>query len=436
MARTFWLPNKQRVETQGRVVVITAGTSDLPVAREAVVTATALGADTHLLADVGVAGIHRLLRHHEEFQGADAIVVVAGMDGALPSVVGGLVSCPVIAVPTSVGYGAAFGGLAPLLTMLNACSANVVVVNIDSGFKGGYVAAADLQYVSKGSDPTEFKGSDPFLTRLQNEGITWQVKRPANPPRHFSSSTPSVPDGKLLSQVKYAADNLAPEEAIARAQAEARAASPTNSDFLPVTFQIPIAVCVSRVGTDYALQNLACLDAPQFRPRKIVESFWAGVATYRAKYRDRIKLVTFNGRGFDLPLLELAAFRYGVCGKEHFVSSRKRFDGWHLDLMDWLCNFGGYRMVGGLNLLSKVARQAGKNGRPGRHGLSTVSGRQTAGDQRLLPVRYAGYLLRLSAPLRPHGGNHVGAGTRRSDESQGLGATKDRRNAGAEPLPR
>ncbi len=141
IARTFWLPTQPRKKTSGRVVVITAGTSDLPVAREAVVTAAALNADTHLLADVGVAGIHRLLRHHEEFQGADAIVVVAGMDGALPSVVGGLVSCPVIAVPTSVGYGAAFGGLAPLLTMLNACSANVVVVNIDNGFKAGYVAA-------------------------------------------------------------------------------------------------------------------------------------------------------------------------------------------------------------------------------------------------------------------------------------------------------
>ena len=101
----------------------------------------ALGANAALIADVGVAGIHRLLRHRDEFAGADALVVVAGMDGALPSVVGGLVSCPVIAVPTSVGYGAAFGGLAALLTMLNSCSANVVVVNIDSGFKGGYVAA-------------------------------------------------------------------------------------------------------------------------------------------------------------------------------------------------------------------------------------------------------------------------------------------------------
>jgi NCAIR mutase (PurE)-related protein len=141
IARTFWLPAAPPAPPVGRVVVITAGTSDLPVAREAVNTAQALGCAVDLVADVGVAGIHRLLRHRERFSGADAIVVVAGMDGALPSVVGGLVDCPVIAVPTSVGYGAAFGGLAPLLTMLNSCSANVVVVNIDSGFKGGYVAA-------------------------------------------------------------------------------------------------------------------------------------------------------------------------------------------------------------------------------------------------------------------------------------------------------
>lgn len=150
LARTFWLPaaspltpapSPAKGRNVGRVTILTAGTSDLPVAREALVTAQALGVQAHLIADVGVAGIHRLLRHHNEFAGADAIVVVAGMDGALPSVVGGLVDCPVIAVPTSVGYGAAFSGVAPLLTMLNACAANVVVVNIDSGFKGGYVAA-------------------------------------------------------------------------------------------------------------------------------------------------------------------------------------------------------------------------------------------------------------------------------------------------------
>lgn len=141
VARTFWLPVSAPAAPQGHVVVITAGTSDLPVAREAFNTAQALGCKVTLLADVGVAGLHRLLRHQATFRGADAIVVAAGMDGALPSVVGGLVDCPVIAVPTSIGYGAAFNGVAPLLTMLNSCSANVVVVNIDSGFKGGYVAA-------------------------------------------------------------------------------------------------------------------------------------------------------------------------------------------------------------------------------------------------------------------------------------------------------
>jgi NCAIR mutase (PurE)-related protein len=142
VARTFWLPTQETASRTpvGRVVVLTAGTSDLPVAREAVVTASALGCAVVLKSDVGVAGIHRVLRYRDLYAGADAIVVVAGMDGALPSVVGGLVDCPVVAVPTSVGYGAAFGGLAALLTMLNSCSPGVVVVNIDSGFKGGYVA--------------------------------------------------------------------------------------------------------------------------------------------------------------------------------------------------------------------------------------------------------------------------------------------------------
>src|SRR4030088_641948 len=140
LARTFGLP-VTLPQTFGDAAVITAGTSDLPVAQEAVVTARAIGCNVTLIADVGGAGIHRLLRQQDRFRNADAIVVAAGMDGALPSVVGGLVDRPVIAVPTSIGYGAAFQGVAPLLTMLNACSANVVVVNIDSGFKGGYVAA-------------------------------------------------------------------------------------------------------------------------------------------------------------------------------------------------------------------------------------------------------------------------------------------------------
>lgn len=139
VARTFWLPASPRKAT-GRVLVLTAGTGDIPVAREALVTAKAMGAEAELIADVGVAGLHRVLGVLPRLLEADAIVVVAGMDGALPSVVGGLVSCPVFAVPTSIGYGAAFQGLAALMTMLNACSAGVAVVNIDGGFKGGYLA--------------------------------------------------------------------------------------------------------------------------------------------------------------------------------------------------------------------------------------------------------------------------------------------------------
>lgn len=141
VARTLWLPRPGRPTSAGRLLVITAGTSDLPVAEEAKVTATALNCDVELIADVGVAGLHRLLRHTEKFLQADAIVVVAGMEGALPSVVGGLVACPVIAVPTSVGYGANLQGVTTLLAMLTSCASNVAVVNIDSGFNGGYVGA-------------------------------------------------------------------------------------------------------------------------------------------------------------------------------------------------------------------------------------------------------------------------------------------------------
>ena len=117
------------------------------------------------------------------------------------------------------------------------------------------------------------------------------------------------------------------------AQAEARDRSITGSDFLPVTFQFPVAVCILRVGADFGLQALTCLDAPLFRPRKITEAFWAGLSSYKEKYRERVKLVTFNGRCFDMPLLEQAAFRYGCnCGRDYFQSSRNRFGGGHIDL--------------------------------------------------------------------------------------------------------
>ena len=124
----------------GRVVVATGGTSDIPVAEEAAVTAEVLGSEVVRLYDVGVAGIHRLLSHKEEIMTASVIVAVAGMEGALASVIGGLADCPVIAVPTSVGYGAAFGGLSALLSMLNSCASGVSVVNIDNGFGAGYLA--------------------------------------------------------------------------------------------------------------------------------------------------------------------------------------------------------------------------------------------------------------------------------------------------------
>ena len=146
LGRTVLVRGRQEVSSgRGAVLIITAGTSDLPVAEEAAVTADATGNVVSRLTDVGVAGIHRLLSKQEELSQASVVIVVAGMDGALPSVVGGLVRVPVIAVPTSVGYGASFGGLAALLTMLNSCAAGVTVVNIDNGF-GAAMAAARINH--------------------------------------------------------------------------------------------------------------------------------------------------------------------------------------------------------------------------------------------------------------------------------------------------
>ncbi|HDZ91229.1 MAG: nickel pincer cofactor biosynthesis protein LarB [Deltaproteobacteria bacterium] len=134
---------RRPIEVRGRgaIVVMTAGTSDIPVGEEAAVVARFMGNRVETIYDVGVAGLHRLLGHWEKITGAAVIVVAAGMEGALPSVVGGLVDKPVIAVPTSVGYGAGFGGIAALLGMLNSCAAGVTVVNIDNGFGAGYAAA-------------------------------------------------------------------------------------------------------------------------------------------------------------------------------------------------------------------------------------------------------------------------------------------------------
>jgi NCAIR mutase (PurE)-related protein len=140
-ARLLAWPPDPPDSSGGPVVVVAAGTSDLPIAREAALTATFLGRSTETIVDVGVAGLHRIIGHLELLRQARAVIVVAGMDGALPGVVAGLIAAPVIAVPTSVGYGAAFDGLAALLTMLNACAPGVAVVNIDNGYGAGHLAA-------------------------------------------------------------------------------------------------------------------------------------------------------------------------------------------------------------------------------------------------------------------------------------------------------
>lgn len=165
----------------------------------------------------------------------------------------------------------------------------------------------------------------------------------------------SIPDGRLLNMVKYPGQGLADEGAIERAREEARQNSNTGSDFIPHTFQVPVAVCVVRVAADFSLQAVACLDTPLYRPREIVKKFWLGLSFYT-----RCKLVTFNGRSFDLPLLELAAYRYGFPARDYFARGRNRFNG-DLDLMDWMTNYGASRgFAGGLNLLAKLIGKPGK----------------------------------------------------------------------------
>jgi NCAIR mutase (PurE)-related protein len=142
-------PETPQPTYSGIISLISAGTADLPVAEEAAVTAELCGFQVQRLWDVGVAGIHRLLSNRQVITEADVLIVVAGMEGALPSVVAGLADCPVIAVPTSVGYGASFGGIAPLLTMLNSCAAGVGVVNIDNGFGAAILAGQILRTAQK-----------------------------------------------------------------------------------------------------------------------------------------------------------------------------------------------------------------------------------------------------------------------------------------------
>ena len=151
------------------VTIVSAGTADLPVAEEAAITAEIMGSSVDRIYDVGVAGIHRLLDHLPRLREANVVVVVAGMEGALPSVVGGLVAAPTIAVPTSIGYGASFGGLAALLAMLNSCAPGVCVVNIDNGFGAGYLAAT-INALATRADDTELEALNAVAARERGDG--------------------------------------------------------------------------------------------------------------------------------------------------------------------------------------------------------------------------------------------------------------------------
>jgi NCAIR mutase (PurE)-related protein len=135
------MPKPVKNSGRGLILVISAGTSDIPVAEEAAITARFMGNEVETIYDIGISGLHRVLAHREILEKAAVVIAVAGMEGALPSVVAGLVNCPVIAVPTSVGYGSSFGGITALLGMLNSCSSGVTVVNIDNGFGAGYAAS-------------------------------------------------------------------------------------------------------------------------------------------------------------------------------------------------------------------------------------------------------------------------------------------------------
>jgi hypothetical protein len=163
LARAIILDQKEQSASKSVLPIVTAGTADLPVASEAKVTAEIMGQRTDLICDVGVAGLHRLFKHLPKLQNANVVIVVAGMEGALASVMGGLVSCPVIAVPTSVGYGSSFEGLSALLTMLNSCASGVTAVNIDNGFSAAVTATLinrKIEANNKGSDTKQQRNAD------------------------------------------------------------------------------------------------------------------------------------------------------------------------------------------------------------------------------------------------------------------------------------
>ena len=195
--------------------------------------------------------------------------------------------------------------------------------------------------------------------------------------RYLIFDAEAVADGELIARVRYPDDELAPEDAIARYRAELL--EQRGNDVIPVTFMLPVAVAVAKVGADFRLRDLTALDAPDFRPHEITRRFWLGWRHY-----DRPVLVTFNGRGYDLPLLELAAFRYGMSlpgwfnvNARSYEQNRNRYNtDAHVDLMDLVSNFGAFRVTGGLNLLANLIGKPGKTGVDG----SQVQGMYDAGE--------------------------------------------------------
>lgn len=169
----------------------------------------------------------------------------------------------------------------------------------------------------------------------------------------------AIPDGNLVAKVRFPGQEISPQEAIRLAQDQEKAKSPTGSDFLPPTLQKPVSICVIRVGKDFLPRNIGILDDSDGVDGSLVQKFWFGINRY-----PQAQLVTFNGRGYDVPLLELAAFELGIPAKHHYELSRKRFITYHIDIMDWMSNYRAFTLTGGLNLLAK------KLGLPGKFDVS------------------------------------------------------------------
>ena len=174
----------------------------------------------------------------------------------------------------------------------------------------------------------------------------------------------SVPDPKLIKKVRYPDEDLSEQEAVNRFKEELLETSGGNSDFVPVTYHYPVSITIAKVKKDFTISKITCLDDPDFRTVEMVKQFWQGVEHVYGN----AALVTFNGRGFDVPLLELMAYRYGINASRHFkdkYAGRNRFSTKHFDIMDWMSNYNAMRMHGGLNLLAKVIGKPGKMGTTG-----------------------------------------------------------------------